>query len=67
VETSFSQAGFLRHRQWKDYYHWRFSLAARQFFKFSNKTEFSLAGCIRKRMWKHYYHWRFSLAAHQCK
>jgi hypothetical protein len=72
VETSFSQAGCLRHRQWKDYYHWRFPLAARQykfpaFFKFSNKTEFSLAGCLRKHMWKHYYHYRFSLAARQWK
>jgi hypothetical protein len=31
VEVSFSQADCLRHHQWKDYNHWRFSLAARQY------------------------------------
>jgi hypothetical protein len=59
----FSQVGCLRHRLWKHYYHWQFSLVVASV----NKHDFSQAGCLRHHLWKHYYHWRFSLAARQYK
>jgi hypothetical protein len=53
VETLFSQTGCLRHRQWKDYYHWRFSLAARQykfpaFFQIFKQNWIFTGGLLKK-------------------
>jgi hypothetical protein len=53
VETLFSQVGCLRHRQWKHYYHWWFSLAALQykflaFFQIFKQNWIFTGGLLKK-------------------